>query len=124
MIRVLLLVGMFLLAAPPTSAQDPVKVDPEFNHVEFENELVRILRVRLGPGDKDSMHEHPRSIAVTLTDQHIRVTGADGVSNEFRRKAGEARFLPAAVHRIENLSDTPYEAILVELKNAPRTPVK
>ena len=92
MIRVLLLVGMFLLAAPPASAQDRVKVDPEFNHVEFENELVRILRVRLGPGDKDSMHEHPRSIAVTLTDQHVRVTGADGVSNEFRRKAGKRGF--------------------------------
>ena len=122
--------GRFLFAfvlcvtAFPALGQDPVKTDPAFNQVEFENERVRILRIRLGPGQKDSLHEHPASIAVTLTDQHVRVTGADGGSRELRRKAGEARFLEPSVHRIENLSEAPYETILVELKGSPRDPKK
>jgi hypothetical protein len=108
------------VTAFPAVGQDPVKTDPAFNHVEFENERVRILRIRLGPGQKDSLHEHPAGVAVTLTDQHVRVTGADGVSRELRRKAGEARYLEPSVHRIENLSEAPYETILVELKGSPR----
>ena len=49
--------GRFLFAfvlcvtAFPALAQDPVKTDPAFNQVEFENERVRILRIRL------TMHE-------------------------------------------------------------------
>ena len=112
------------VTAFPALGQDPVKLDPAFNKVEFENERVRILRVRLGPGQKDSLHEHPASIAVTLTDQYVRVTSADGVSRELRRKAGEARFLEPSTHKIENLSEAPYETILVELKGSPRDPRK
>ena len=122
--RRFLLAFALCITAAPALGQDPVKTDPAFNHVEFENERVRILRIRLGPGQKDSLHEHPAGIAVTLTDQHVRVTGADGVSRELRRKAGEARYLEPSVHRIENLSEAPYETILVELKGSPGTPKK
>ena len=110
------LVFLLCVTAFPARGQDPVKLDPAFNRVEFENERVRILRVRLGPRQNDSLHEHPASIAVTLTDQHVRVTGSDGVSRELRRKAGEVRYLEPSIHRIENLSDAPYETVLVELK--------
>ena len=122
--------GRFVLAfalcvtAFPALGQDPVKIDPAFNKVEFENERVRILRVRLGPLQKDSLHEHPASIAVTLTDQHVRVTSPDGVSRELRRKAGEVRFLEPSIHRVENLSEAPYETVLVELKGSSRDPRK
>lgn len=118
--RRLLLVLILCVTAYPALGQDPVKIDPAFNTVEFENERVRILRVRLGPGQKDSLHEHPASIAVTLTDQHVRVTGPDGVSRELRRRAGEVRYLEPSVHRIENLGQVPYETVLVELKGPPR----
>ena len=119
-----LLVLVLCLTAFPALGQDPVKIDPAFNRVEFENDRVRILRIRLGPGQKDSLHEHPASIAVTLTDQHVRVTGADGVSRELRRKAGEVRYLEPSVHRIENLSEAAYETVLVELKGSPGDPRK
>lgn len=115
----LLLAIVLCVTAFPALGQDPVKTDPAFNKLEFENERVRILRVRLGPLQKDSLHEHPASIAVTLTDQHVRVTGLDGVSRELRRKAGEVRFLEPSIHRVENLSDAPYETVLVELKRVP-----
>ncbi len=119
-----LLVFVLCLTAFPALGQDPVKIDPAFNTVEFENERVRILRVRVGPRQKDSLHEHAASIAVTLTDQHVRVTSSDGASRELRRKAGEVRFLEPSIHRIENLSEAPYETVVVELKRSPRDPIR
>ena len=120
----LLLVFVLCVTAFPALGQDPVKTDPAFNRVEFENDRVRVLRIRLGPGEKDSFHQHPASIAVSLTDQHVRVTGADNASRELQRKAGDVRFLEPAVHKIENLSSSPYETILIELKGSPRDPGK
>jgi hypothetical protein len=122
--RRLLLITMLWIAAMPAGGQDPVKLDPAFNTVEFENERVRVLRIRLGPRQKDSMHEHPASIAVSLTDQHVRVTGPGGTARELRRKAGDVRYLEPSSHSIENLGDVPYETILVELKAAPAAPVR
>lgn len=112
----LCLVFVLCMTAFPAVGQDPVKLDPAYNTVEFENERVRILRIRFGPLQKDSMHEHPASITVTLTDQHVRITTPDRVSREIRRKAGEVRFLEPSTHMVENLSDAPYETVLVELK--------
>jgi hypothetical protein len=109
---------MLGLTVPPAARQDPVKLDPAFNTVEYEDDDVRVLRIRLGAGQKDRMHGHPASVAITLTDQHVKVTGADGVVREFQRKAGEARYLPPGVHSIENVSAAPYETVLVELKTA------
>ena len=40
-------------------AQDAVKVDPSHHKVEFENDQVRVLRIRFGPGEESVMHEHP-----------------------------------------------------------------
>src|SRR4051794_497938 len=45
-------------AASPTAPLDPVKVDPKHYHVEFENDQVRVVRVKIGPGQTAPMHEH------------------------------------------------------------------
>ena len=39
--------------------QDPVKADPEHYKVDFENDRVRVLRVRFGPHEKSIMQEQP-----------------------------------------------------------------
>lgn len=44
-------------------AQDPVKVDPNHYMVDFENDDVRVLRIRYAPGEKSEMHGHPKSAA-------------------------------------------------------------
>ena len=40
-----------------TGALDPVKVDPRHYKVEFENDQVRVLRVRIGAKESAPMHE-------------------------------------------------------------------
>jgi hypothetical protein len=98
-------------------ATDAVKADPKHYKVEMENEKVRVLRIRYGPNEKSEMHTHPPSVAIFLTDQHSRHTLPDGNSEEMRSKAGEVRFMDAWEHNPENLSDRPFELIVVELKS-------
>ncbi len=105
-----------LLGATLVSAQDPVKVDPKHYKVEFENDQVRVLRIQYGPGEKSVMHSHPDSVAVFLTDHHVKFTYPDGKSEEVTAKTGQARWTPSGPHLPENIGDKPFELILVELK--------
>jgi hypothetical protein len=109
---------LLFLTAPLAVAQDPVKVDPNPKHykVEFENEQVRVLRVHLGPKESSPMHEHPPRVSISLTDAHLRITLADGKTEERTAMAGGERYQAAIKHAVENLNDKDFEAIEVELK--------
>ena len=64
------------------------------------------------------MHSHPASVAIFLTDDHrSRHTFPDGKSEEFSGRAGEVKYMEAWEHSPENLSDKPFEVIVVELKS-------
>jgi len=92
--------------AGPTAVSklDPAVVDSKHYKVEFENEHVRVLRVRYGPHEKGEMHEHLLNrVVVYLNDQ----PGA---------KADDVRLAGVATHAEENASDHPAERIAVELK--------
>jgi hypothetical protein len=41
-----------------------VKVDPKHYKVEFENERVRVLRIKYGAGEKSVMHSEPVAHAI------------------------------------------------------------
>ncbi len=96
--------------------RDSVRVDPKHYTVELENDQVRILRVRYGPGEKSAMHGHPAAVATFLTDCRIRMTYPDGRSEEMDVRTGQVQFTGAQEHLPENLSDHPIEVIVVELK--------
>jgi mannose-6-phosphate isomerase-like protein (cupin superfamily) len=97
-------------------AQNPAQVDPKHYKVEFENDRVRVLRIRYEPGEQSQMHGHPESVLVSLTDAHARFTYPDGKTEEFRMKAGEAMFAGPTEHQPENISNQPLELFQIELK--------
>ena len=116
----LLLSALFIALVSVTAlAQDPVKVDSNHYKVEFENAQVRVLRVKVGPHEKSSMHRHPNAVAIFVTDVNGKFTFPNGTSQDVTSKAGEARWTPAITHRPENTGDQPFEVILVELKSRP-----
>jgi quercetin dioxygenase-like cupin family protein len=85
-------------------ANDPLKADPKHYSLEFENDQVRVLRVRFGPHEKGVLHEHKLNhIVVYLTDQA-------------RGKAGEVRLDEPMTHTEENPLDHPVERIAIDLK--------
>jgi quercetin dioxygenase-like cupin family protein len=103
--------------AANASALDPVKVDPKHYKVELENDQVRVLRVIIGPHQSTPVHEHVLNRVLTyISDQNVRVTTPDGKSEIARHKPGEVSMGGPAKHKEENLNDTPFEVVVVELK--------
>jgi hypothetical protein len=103
-----LVAGLACLAASSLLAQDPVKVDAKHYKVEFENDQVRVLRIRYGPHEKSVLHEHPDSVAVFLTEQKGKFTFADGKAVERDWKTGEARWTPAEKHLRRRFEEAAY----------------
>jgi len=99
-------------------AQDQVIVDPGIAKVEFENEQVRVVRIRYGPHQKGSMHGHPARLSVTITSNDVRIVLRDGKSTTAQRKAQVVFWSDAVTHQAENLSDNPLENIEIELKQS------
>ena len=99
-----------------TIGEDSVKADPQHYTVEFENDRVRIIRIKYGLGEKSVMHTHGPHVLILLTENTVRMTLPDGTSEELTGEAGAANWGDALEHLPENLSDHPVEAILVELK--------
>jgi len=99
-----------------TMAEDGVEADPEHYTVEFENDKVRVIRIKYGPGEKSVMHTHGPNVSVFLTSNAVRFTLPDGTSVDVNAEAGGAQWADAEEHLPENLSDDPLEVVLVELK--------
>ena len=89
------------------------------NHckVEFENDQVRVLRIKYGPKEKSVMHGHPDGVVVLLTDCHGSFTLPDGRTEPVQGKAGQVWWADSTEHLPENLGDDPLEIILVEMKS-------
>ncbi len=107
-----------LAAAPAALSQDPVSVDSNAVKIAFENDQIRVLHARYASHQKIAMHSHPSRVVVYITDIHALVTSASGATQELRYKAGDSRWSEPATHSVENLEDTPFEIVEVELKNA------
>lgn len=115
--RVLYLCLFVMACALPALAQDPVTVDANHYKVEFENESVRVLRVKVGPGEKSAMHSHPNAVAIFQTNGRVKFTFPDGKTEERDIVAGTTLWTPAITHLPENIGDAEFEVILIELKN-------
>jgi uncharacterized RmlC-like cupin family protein len=99
------------------SPLDPLRVDPKHYTLEFENDQVRVVRVKLEGKNAIPMHEHTMfRVSTNLTAQDFRVTAADGTVTDVKRGPGEAAWGAPSKHKEENLSAQPFEAIMVELK--------
>ena len=102
---------------------------PDKYTIDFENEYVRVVRVRYPPHSSGAMHAHPvpGALIVPLTDQDARVKGQDGSTREIHVKAGEVRWAVAtpgkdlttfSAHAEDNLADRPFEILRIEPKIA------
>jgi hypothetical protein len=119
LVRVWHIKGAYMMVTarmPQPTAEDPVKVDPKHYTVEFENERVRVIRIKYGPGEKSVMHSHPESISVFLTDAHGKFTYPDGRTEDINATAGTVQHMDAFTHLPESSSKTAFEVIQVELK--------
>jgi hypothetical protein len=107
-----------LLAQRSTqSVPDAVRADPAHYSVSFENELVRLLRVRYGSGEKSVMHRHSASCVIFLTDQTFNFTLPDGTTEPASVPAGALGCGDGNVHLPENIAAAAAEFIMIEFKD-------
>lgn len=99
-----------------TMGEDAVIADPQHYTIEFENDRIRIIRIKYGPGEKSVMHSHGPNVAILLTENSTRMTLPDGTFEDSTAPAGTAGWSEGGEHLPENLSDEPLEVVLVELK--------
>jgi hypothetical protein len=104
--------------APPIP--DAVSADPGHYSVSFENDLVRVLRIRYGPGEKSVMHRHSASCAIFLTDQTFNFTLPDGTTEPATVPAGALGCGDGNVHLPENITADAAEFIMIEFKDRER----
>lgn len=106
-----------LLVAIPLFAQDATVAEPKHYRVAFENEHVRVIDIHYGPHEKSEMHSHPAGVIVYITAGHFRFTDENGKVIEANAKPGDARWFPAFHHKVESLSDKPFDGVYIELKS-------
>ena len=106
------------MAAAPTSAQDPAKVNPRSYKVLFENDRLRLLEYTAKPGlgvCGQGRHYHPAHLSIPLTDSKVKVVMA-GKTILAEGKAGEAFWEPEVWHTVENVGRNETRAYMVEMK--------
>jgi quercetin dioxygenase-like cupin family protein len=107
-----ILLGATAGAAPPLAAGGV----PGGATLELQNDWVRVWRSKLAPHEKTPLAEHLPLVVVYLTDARLRITGANGRTNDVMQEAGSVAYRSGASDAEENLSARPLEAIVVELK--------
>ena len=117
----------FAQSHPKNETLDPLKVAPQAYKLEFENEWVRVMRVRYGPKEKIAEHYHTERPAayVYLTDsgpvifKHVDLPYGD--ITRAAVKAGTFRLYRAVKedHAVENTSDITSVFLRVEFKTEP-----
>jgi hypothetical protein len=127
LISALLLSGANAQTLSTNPSKDPLKVAPESYKLEFENDWVRVMRVRYGPFAKLPEHYHTERPAayVYLNDsgpvifKHIDLPY--GAVKRPAVKAGSFRLYRAVkeVHSVENTTEVPSEFLRVEFKTEP-----
>lgn len=110
------IVLLILCGVAVSAAQDPTKVESAHYKVAFENPTVQVVNVHYGPHEKSGMHDHPGGVVVVITGGHLRFTDQNGTVTDVFSKPGESRWFPAFRHKVENVGDTPYNAVYIGIK--------
>lgn len=96
--------------------QDAVTADAKHYSVEFENDIVRVLRVRLGAGESTPRHIHAAYCAIEITDSSLK----EGNGPTSESKAGQVFCGDALAHAPTNVGPAVAESVVVEFKNRQR----
>ncbi len=111
-----LLAILFLFFASTSQTQDVAKVASDTNRVIFENDKVRVMSVLVKPGQRVPMHSHPASVVYFFHDATMQFTFPDGSTKVGNVKADSAVWMDAVTHAAQNIGNTDFQEVHVELK--------
>jgi quercetin dioxygenase-like cupin family protein len=88
----------------------------ETHKVLLDNDQVRVLDVRIQPGQKIAMHSHPANVVYFVSDAKFKITFPDGKTALREIKAGTALWSGPETHAVENTGTTEYHLVQIEMK--------
>lgn len=110
------LASFFLAGA--AAAQDPLVVNASNTHLKLENDRVRVYETTLAPGEKEELHTHRASTIYVVAGGKLRLHNTDGTSSEAVLETGTTFFREPITHWTQNIGDTTFQVLLVEVKSA------
>lgn len=134
-VRLLPLVLPALLAVAPAAAQAPAAPSPTVEPSEkpvtppngmrvlMENDRVRMIEFHIKPRAKMNVEAPPNRerFLYMLTDGALVLAPPGRAPYEFALHAGETVLFPAVSPTVENDSDQPVRALMIEIKQGTRT---
>src|SRR5262245_44375172 len=105
------------LAVSPSEGQVPDKA-PEVvsgvGKIEFENDSITVVRIRMAPHERTPMHDIASSrLVIWLTNAHLKNIEAGGAVREYHRAAGAIDWVTPHRHIGENLSERDLEFLAI-----------
>ena len=97
-------------------ADEQAKAASESTKVLLDNERVRLLDVYVKGGGKLAKHSHPAHVVYGVSDAKMKVTTADGKTEEKSLTAGQARWSESTTHAMENMGAGEIHNVVLELK--------
>ncbi|MDP4222049.1 MAG: cytoplasmic protein [Bacteroidota bacterium] len=83
----------------------------------LDNDKVRVMELRLKPGQKAPMHNHPNDhVVFVMEDAKFRLSFPDGKSQDVDLKSGKVIWMGAGQHETENVGTTNGYNLVIEVK--------
>jgi quercetin dioxygenase-like cupin family protein len=83
----------------------------------LENNKVRVMEIRLKPGEKSPMHNHPNDhVIYVIKDAQFKLSFPNGRSDVYDLKTGQVLWIEEGSHQTENIGSTDGNCIIVETK--------
>ena len=97
--------------------RDPIVVAAATHTCILDNEQVRVIDVRVRPGETVPMHAHDTNYLVyALTPARIRFTHPDGTSKLVEADTGAIAWRGPETHSAENVGTEEYHVLNLEFK--------
>ena len=96
---------------------DVLEVSHSGYNLIMEIEKVRVMEMKLKPGEKSFMHNHPSDhVVYVLNNAKFKLSFPNGNSSEFDLKAGQALWIESGPHETENIGTTNGHNLVTEIK--------
>ena len=85
--------------------------------VLLDNDRVKIVEIRMSPGEKMPMHTHSAYVAYIMNPAKVKFTLPDGSSRIAEFAKGQVNYSDGITHEIENIGSTDVLNLDIELKS-------
>jgi tetratricopeptide (TPR) repeat protein len=97
---------------------DPLRMAPEHYAMLGEDEALRVVEIRIPPGQSDRTHAHPHEAVYFVKGSTVRLHLPSGETPEMEIPDGHVLVHGPWAHRVENIGASELHAVAVERKPA------